>query len=257
MYKCVASVLLFAFIVAGTSAETTCTQKIDAKLTGLLNEQIGVELAAQYSYLRLAHIFQQPNLYYPKMAEFFREKSIEEMTHAEDFMSYQTSRGAKYTPSAIQVNSEVASCGTIDSLYDGFKCAQDLEISVTKALTKLVSVVSGVTESTVVSGCSGSSQPAYCTYNKADYNEDLRSAQAALVRNGNADPIPMSGEAGGTSGCDDYTVEYIELAEHISHEYLGHQIQDTKILANVVQTLSKMEDERMGSFMVEKLLKLE
>jgi len=242
MSKCVASVLLFAFIVAGVSAESelSCTKQIDKKLTGLLNEQIGVELAAQYSYLRLAHIFQQPNLYYPKMAEFFREKSIEEMTHAEDFMSYQTSRGAKYTPSAIQVNSEVNSCGSIDSLYDGFKCAQDLEISVTKALTKLVSVVGKVTTDTAVPNCVGCTDEAV--------NEDLRAAQAMLVDNENGDDLRT---------CAGISVNYIELAEHISHEYLGHQIQDTKILANVVQTLSKMEDERMGSFMVEKLLKLE
>jgi len=258
MNKCVASVLLFAF-VAGAAATITveqCTKKYDNVVTDLLNKQIQAELSAQYAYLRLAHIFQQPHMYYPKMAKFFHEKSMEEMTHAEDFIAYQNQRGAKYDPgSAFGLTVEVESCNTITSLYEGFKCAQDLEIQVTKKLTQLVADVMDVEYR--------DDAPAM------EYNEALRSGQAVLVKmeaNGPQKPLKTVVEDGGNVDCQGMEFEYTELAEHISHEYLGHQVLDTKVLANVVQTLSKYEPpagstnrqfQALGSFLADKEMNLE
>jgi len=233
--------------------------KYDDYLTDLLNIQIDVELSAQYSYLRLAHLFQQPHLYYPKFAQFFKEKSLEEMEHAEDFMNYQTSRGVQRSEHFnFEAVKTVEACKNIDSLYDGFKCAQDLEISVTKALTKLVTKVSGIPFNQV----RDANAPA------VTYNNDLRTAQAALVGTEGGDFLTAykaATEATDVIGsCDHLIFNYIELAEHISHEYLGHQVIDTKVLANAVGTLARCRTgndfdnfDNTCVFAVERLLKLE
>jgi len=270
MYKCVASVLLFAFFAVGEAVQVkSCfgdnkQTKYDDYLTDLLNIQIDVELSAQYSYLRLAHLFQQPHLYYPKFAQFFKEKSLEEMEHAEDFMNYQTSRGVQRSEHFnFEAVKTVEACKNIDSLYDGFKCAQDLEISVTKALTKLVTKVSGIPFNQV----RDTNAPA------VTYNNDLRTAQAALVGTEGGDFLTAykaATEATDVIGsCDHLIFNYIELAEHISHEYLGHQVIDTKVLANAVGTLARCSKSYPDArddfdrfddtcvFAVERLLKLE
>jgi len=265
MYKCVASVLLFAFFAVGEAVQVkSCfgddkPTKYDDYLTDLLNIQIDVELSAQYSYLRLAHLFQQPHLYYPKFAQFFREKSLEEMEHAEDFMNYQTSRGVQRSEHFnFEAVKTVEACKNIDSLYDGFKCAQDLEISVTKALTKLVTKVSGIPFNQV----RDANAPAVVTY-----NNDLRTAQAALVGPVGGDFLAYKAATeatdviGNNLDCDNLIFNYIELAEHISHEYLGHQVIDTKVLANAVGTLARCRNadgfDNTCVFAVERLLKLE
>lgn len=277
MYKCVASVLLFAFFAVGDATVTvkSCFEdtdprspsptKYDDYLTDLLNVQIDVELTAQYSYLRLAHLFQQPHLYYPKFAQFFKEKSLEEMEHAEDFMNYQTSRGVQRSERFnFEAVPTVETCKNIDSLYDGFRCARDLEISVTKALTKLVAKVGKISYNQARDA--GTSAPAV-TYNKA-----LRTAQAALVSDGGDLLISLKEATESTdmiSGCNALNINYIELAEHISHEYLGHQVIDTKVLANAVGTLARCSKSYPDArddfarfddtcvFAVERLLKLE
>jgi len=270
MYKCVASVLLFAFFAVGEAVQVkSCfgddePTKYDDYLTDLLNIQIDVELSAQYSYLRLAHLFQQPHLYYPKFAQFFKEKSLEEMEHAEDFMNYQTSRGVQRSERFnFEAVPTVETCKNIDSLYDGFRCARDLEISVTKALTKLVAKVGKISYN---QGRTTANAPAV-TYNKA-----LRTAQAALVSDGGDLLISLKEATESTdmiSGCNVLDINYIELAEHISHEYLGHQVIDTKVLANAVGTLARCSSNYPNArddfdrfdntcvFAVERLLKLE
>lgn len=328
MFKCVASVLLFALLVAGfatakkigkdcgstdecvdhavckklnrdeskkcvckpeymsTDDKTDCVQPIDKLkgcldvgqpkayddyLTDLLNQQIDLELTAQYSYLRLAHLFQQPYLYYPKFADFFREKSMEEMTHAEDFMDYQTQRGVQRSESFKFKTTEnlPEACKNIDSLYDGFKCAQDLEITVTKALTQLVSDVSSI-EYNHARLCTDSTPDDDVDDCKVLYNEALRKGQATLVKT-NSITMSLMGATESTetiTSCDDLKFDYIELAEHISHEYLGHQIKDTKVLANAVATLGRCAKtagfydgynafDNTCVFAVERLLKLE
>jgi len=272
MYKCVASVLLFAFFAVGDGNPVTVKScfgddiptKYDDYLTDLLNVQIDVELTAQYSYLRLAHLFQQPHLYYPKFAQFFREKSLEEMEHAEDFMNYQTSRGVQRSEHFnFEAVKTVETCKNIDSLYDGFRCARDLEISVTKALTKLVAKVGKISYN----------QARVANAPAVKYNKDLRTAQAALVSydgNNFLTSLKEATESTETiSNCNNLEFNYIELAEHISHEYLGHQVIDTKVLANAVGTLARCSKGYPGAtddfdrfdntcvFAVERLLKLE
>jgi len=263
MFKCVASALLFALFVAGASAGSleTCLsdKKYDDYVTDLLNQQINVELTAQYSYLRLAHLFQQPFLYYPKFAEFFREKSLEEMTHAEDFMTYQTQRGVERTNtpgfSMVDITDKVKTCKDIDTLYAGFVCARDLEIFVTSELTKLVSKVSKVKYAP--DGDVGDHT----------YNEELRKSQAVLVSYNDGDSQTQTSLNAATTTtteitCSTIYLDYIELGEHISHDYLGHQIIDTKVLANAVATLGRCRNidatfDNTCVFAVERLLKLE
>ena len=43
------------------------------------------------------------DLYYPKAAKYFREKSNEELQHAERFIEYQNQRGGRFDISAVTV----------------------------------------------------------------------------------------------------------------------------------------------------------
>jgi len=245
---------------AGTLESCLNQTDYDDYVTDLLNQQINVELTAQYSYLRLAHLFQQPFLYYPKFAEFFREKSLEEMTHAEDFMTYQTQRGVQGKQTAgfamVDITDEVKSCKDIDTLYAGFVCARDLEIYVTSQLTQLVSKVSKVQN-----GNARLQEGSTITY-----NDELRKSQAVLVSyNGDSQTslnAAISDSTTTVTDCNTVTLDYIELGEHISHDYLGHQIIDTKVLANAVATLDRCRNtddtfDNTCVFAVERLLKLE
>merc|ERR1719153_636457 len=139
-------------------------------------------------------------------------------------MNYQTQRGVQRSESFKfkTTDSVPEACKNIDSLYDGFKCAQDLEISVTKALTQLVSDVSNIKYN----------EDRLCTDSNNDdvddckvlYNDALRKGQAALVKyeddDSPADSWTMSLMAAAESDkeftatkCQDLKFDYIELSE--------------------------------------------
>lgn len=212
-----------------------------------LNGQITVELQAHYTYLRMSHKFNERTSYYPKVAAYFRAKADEEMQHAERFIQYQNQRGGKTSSSNIagQIN-DVPVCNTVTTLRSAFLCAQSLEIFVTGKLTELARDAMNV----VADGDATSVN-----------DNELLKGQAVIITTGYGKKSLQEYLNGSSTPIT--TVEYIELAEMITHEFLGHQIEDTKEIANYLETLEKFhlsgstgttEVENLASYLFDKNL---
>jgi len=226
--------------------------KYEYRMNDAINKQIQVELQGHYTYLYLSHTFNEKSRYYPKVASYFRAKADEEMQHAERFIQYQNQRGGTFAlGTSVTLPAEIG-CKTAKTLKDAFTCAQSLELFVTKELTNLAKLASDVKckdTSGVDTRCDQcydcQSQTANeCTRtgcNSITVGEinDLMAGQSVLVTHGN----PATTEAlykyyqGGATDTIS-KVEYIELEEMITHEFLGHQIEDTKEIANYLNTLT-------------------
>jgi len=234
--------LLVCFVAPLVSSEPNIPQfknyfgKYEYRMNDAINKQIQVELQGHYTYLYLSHTFNEKSRYYPKVASYFRAKADEEMQHAERFIQYQNQRGGTFAlGTSVTLPAEIG-CKTAKTLKDAFSCAQSLEFFVTKELTNLAKLASDVKckYNSVDTGCD---QCSSCT--TVEEINDLMAGQSVLVTHGN----PATTEAlykyyqGGAT----YTiskVEYIELEEMITHEFLGHQIEDTKEIANYLNTLT-------------------
>ncbi|CAK8682820.1 unnamed protein product [Clavelina lepadiformis] len=237
---CFLAVCFAPLVMASSNCHSDKLKCYEANVNELINDQIAVELKGQYTYLHLSYLFLQDFLYYPKVSKYFREKADEELGHAEKFMTYQNQRGGTFKIEGITRKTN-GKCSKVGSLKQGFACAKELEIEVTKALTKLLADVSNVTP---VSNCSG--------VDITIGNKDLLMGQSILfTANGSTKPLklhPCSADLQFDK------VEYVELAEMIAHDFLGHQLEDTKELANMEATLSKFnpENENLGSFLADK-----
>jgi len=213
---------------------------IEKKMNKLLNDQINVELQGHYTYLQLSHKFNERTNFYPKVAAYFRAKADEEMQHAERFIQYQNQRGGQFKLSSVAIvqpssdNSDpdgVKICQTAKTLLDAFKCAQNLEIFVTKKLTALAK---NAMEANLISD---EADAAYIIGTKE--KNPLLTGQAVVITVG-TDKKSLQHYLQPTSTVSAITkCEYIELAEMITHEFLGHQIEDTKEIANYLSTLEK------------------
>lgn len=67
----------------------------DPRCENAINEQINIEYTASYVYHALFAHFNADNVGLPGFAEFFRNSSLEERSHAELLMKYQNERGGK------------------------------------------------------------------------------------------------------------------------------------------------------------------
>nr|XP_026690845.1 ferritin heavy chain [Ciona intestinalis] len=246
---------LFAFCVIAVTLSCAygwgdCHWKIlncaESRVNQWINDQIAVELKGHYTYLYLSKLFERESHYYPKVAKYFRAKSNEEMSHAERFIEYQNQRGGTFDITLVQKKSD-GSCANVNSILTGFKCAKELEIDVTDALTLLQSKVTSV-------------QISESCYNNASgtTGNDLARAQPIVIHHHNEVSKPLSAYTCPHQLPTRVTVEYVELTEMIVHEFLGHQIEDTKEIANHVKTLQNIGDVNagLGSFLVDKHLEL-
>ncbi|XP_057512185.1 ferritin-4, chloroplastic-like [Actinidia eriantha] len=70
-------------------------QKFSNQSEAAINEQINVEYNVSYVYHAMYAYFDRDNVALKGLAKFFKESSIEERQHAEQFMEYQNKRGGK------------------------------------------------------------------------------------------------------------------------------------------------------------------
>jgi len=241
--------LLVCFVAPLVSSEPNIPQfknyfgKYEYRMNDAINKQIQVELQGHYTYLYLSHTFNEKSRYYPKVASYFRAKADEEMQHAERFIQYQNQRGGTFAlGTSVTLPADITQCKTAKTLKDAFTCAQSLELFVTKELTNLAKLASNVIctyKANSVDTDISCNQCTACGTTAIEDVNDLMAGQSVLVTHGN----PATTEAlykyyqGGAT----YTiskVEYIELEEMITHEFLGHQIEDTKEIANYLNTLT-------------------
>lgn len=84
-----------------------------------LNNQINVEFTAFYAYSALFAFFDRDDVALKGFAEFFRLNSLEERTHAEEFIKYQNTRGGRVhlKPLAVPGMSFPSADGKSDALY--------------------------------------------------------------------------------------------------------------------------------------------
>nr|CAB3247338.1 ferritin heavy chain [Phallusia mammillata] len=165
------------------------------------------------------------------------------MQHAEKFIDYQNQRGGTYSISSVEKKSD-GKCAAITSLKKGFQCAVELEMDVTRALNSLLTDVSDV-----------KAEIGNCEID--DGNKDLLLSQSILVTV-NGTTKALNHHVCGDLESKLEKVEYVELGEMIAHDFLGHQLEDTKELANYVGTLEKFGDSEsaLGSYLVDKHLEL-
>lgn len=223
----------------------------DDRVNKWINDQIGVELVGHYTYLYLAQIFDHHTRHYPKVAKYLRAKSAEELSHAERFIEYQNQRGG--TVNMPQVSRYVdGSCANVKDIKTAFKCAMELEAYVTRQLTQLHNDASNV-------------KPEYSSNSCPEVDDmsddDLRLAQPLLF-------TCMVGENPSTTtstmdvcACESIeSVQYVELSEMIAHEFLGHQVEDTKEIANHYRNIVKLQSESgvggLGDYLFDKHLEL-
>lgn len=220
--------------------------RYEKKMNDLINNQINVELQGHYTYLHLSHFFADKTRYYPKVSKYFRAKADEEMQHAERFIQYQNQRGGKFELTSVSLPTQALTvCDTLrGSKFDlraAFKCAQALEIHVTQKLTELANQAGGA-----------------LTLTSSDTEEavlnDLLKGQSVVITSGNRQNALNSCFPSECSSQID-TVAYVELAEMITHEFLGHQLEDTKEIANYFNTLEKFgEESALGQYLFDKNL---
>jgi len=234
----------------------------ESKINKMINQQINTELVGHYTYLHLSHLFNDKSRYYPQVAKYFKAKSDEEMSHAERFMEYQNQRGARIEMSKVNIQGQfgdsknLRECNNVQKLKEAFACAVALEAFVTDSLTELAREASDV-------------KPIDNTLAADDVN-DLMTSQAIVVEYSKSDAKAKKSLAQTMVALNNrsfqrgfrvVTVEYVQLAEMITHEFLGHQMEDTKELANYLQTLTKFQGEdqaveNLGNYLFDKKLEL-
>lgn len=262
-------IVLAAYLVAVNADFSSTFGEYEKKINCEINKQIEVELMGHYTYLKLSHKFNDKSTYYPKVAKYFRAKADEEMQHAERFIQYQNQRGGKFELTGVSIAGNlVQDCNDFSSLQPAFTCAQNLEIYVTKKLTNLANLALDVKDSNTQQQCKASAT----TSTSANENALIKgqSVLVTLKKNGYDDEVKslndLTYDTGSTTttvnnGYTINTVKYIELAEMITHEFLGHQIEDTKEIANYVETLTNLNKDKsqgnLGSYLFDKHLPLE
>lgn len=81
--------------VPSSSSQSLARQSFSAACEAAINEQINVEYNTSYVYHALFAYFDRDNVALPGFAEFFKDSSEEERSHAEKLMKYQNTRGGK------------------------------------------------------------------------------------------------------------------------------------------------------------------
>lgn len=104
---------------------------ISTRMTVLLNEQVGNELAASNQYLAIAAYFDGEGL--PALSKHFFKQSAEERAHALRFLRYILDSGATLKMPAIP-----APAATFKDTAAAVKLALDSELRVTKQINGIV-----------------------------------------------------------------------------------------------------------------------
>eukprot|EP00170_Pyropia_yezoensis_P004018 contig_16570_g4029 len=94
-----------------------------------VNNQIQVEYTASYAYHAMFAYFNRDTVALPGFAKYFEEQSLEERTHADEFMRYMNKRGGQVVlkPLAVPSMSFNNTDGTSDAVY-----AMDLHLQLEK-----------------------------------------------------------------------------------------------------------------------------
>lgn len=112
-----------------SAMESRCNVGYDSEQEAAVNRHINVEYTAMYAYHALWAYFNRDTVALPGFAKYFNDQSLEERSHAHEFMEYQNKRGGKVElmPIAVPEMAFTMSDGTSDALY-----AMDLALQLEK-----------------------------------------------------------------------------------------------------------------------------
>jgi len=99
--------------------ETRCNVGWTKPLEDAINEQINVEYTASYAYHAIWAFFNRDTVALPGFAKYFMDQSLEERSHATQFMEYQNKRGGKvlFRPVAVPEMSFADLNSTSDAVF--------------------------------------------------------------------------------------------------------------------------------------------
>ena len=103
-----------------------------------LNKQINNELNASFTYHLISCYFRRLDVGLEKLAEYFNKASLEERTHANQLMDYQTMRGGTVT-NLTNITSIVEDLElfTTNDIIKSLEIALEMEKSINLSLLKL------------------------------------------------------------------------------------------------------------------------
>ena len=113
-----------------------CRQNWSEQCEQALNKQIQHEYQASLSYHMLANYFNRDDIGLNKLVEYFNKASLEERTHADNFMNYQNMRGGIVKLNTIEINNNMVLTNPVDILQ-AFEIALGLEKSINECLLTL------------------------------------------------------------------------------------------------------------------------
>lgn len=117
-----------------------CRQNWSGRCENELNAQIAREYSASISYHMLSTYFDRDDVGLNKLVEYFAKASLEERTHADQFMAYQNKRGGivhmnNVNPMNIDIQRPT-------DIMDAFMIALNLEKTINQHLLELHQVAS-------------------------------------------------------------------------------------------------------------------
>lgn len=112
-----------------SALDTRCNVGYDSEEEDAVNRHINVEFTAMYAYHALWAYFNRDTVALPGFAKYFNDQSLEERSHAHEFMEYQNKRGGKVElmPIAVPEMAFAMNDGTSDAVY-----AMDLALQLEK-----------------------------------------------------------------------------------------------------------------------------
>ena len=113
-----------------------CRQNWSEECENELNKQIQREYQASLSYHMLANYFNRDDIGLNKLVKYFNNSSLEERTHADNFMNYQNMRGGTVKLETLEVEKNFNLTNPID-IVQSFEIALGLEKSINESLLGL------------------------------------------------------------------------------------------------------------------------
>ena len=127
----------------------------------MLNHQINLEYWASYQYHLMWSYFSRNSVGLDKIAEYFKDNSVEERDHAHKFMEYQNMRGGEVTLTTIpDVSLGYMLCSNENDVLSSFRKALDMEQKVYESLLTLHKIGDEC------------SDPQFCDFIEGEYLEE-------------------------------------------------------------------------------------
>ncbi|KAL7674180.1 hypothetical protein ACOME3_000459 [Neoechinorhynchus agilis] len=122
------SFLEHLMVAIQTNSDIRCDYSTECER--LVNRQINLELKAWYQYMQMATYFKQHDVALPNLAKYFEEESDGEKQHADEFIKFQLTRGAKVLYEDLNLDRKEPWNSAVDVMEYHLKMEQDLFVCI-------------------------------------------------------------------------------------------------------------------------------